>query len=54
MTIQLLGKDDSGLEDSEILTGRWQSYIDSYVSVSWFGKLIAWLLIHLAPGRKHG
>ena len=34
MTIQLLGKDDSGLEDSEILTGRWQSYIDSYVSVS--------------------
>jgi len=32
MTIQLLGKDDSGLEDSELLTGRWQSYIDSFVA----------------------
>ncbi|KAF8624979.1 hypothetical protein AX15_005613 [Amanita polypyramis BW_CC] len=32
MTIQLLGKDDSRLDDSEVLTGRWQGYIDSYVS----------------------
>ncbi|KAF8634812.1 hypothetical protein AX17_004064 [Amanita inopinata Kibby_2008] len=32
MTIQLLGKDDSSFDDSEVLTGRWQSYIDSYVS----------------------
>jgi paired amphipathic helix protein Sin3a len=33
MTVQLLGKDDSSFEDSEVTTGRWQAYIDSYVSV---------------------
>jgi len=33
MTIQLIGKDDSSFDDSEVLTGRWQAYIDSYVSV---------------------
>ncbi|KAK2461043.1 hypothetical protein APHAL10511_006984 [Amanita phalloides] len=32
LTIQLLGKDDSNLDDSEVLTGRWQGYIESYVS----------------------
>ncbi|OCH88405.1 hypothetical protein OBBRIDRAFT_795302 [Obba rivulosa] len=32
VTIQLLGKDDSGYDDSEVLTGRWQAYIDSFVS----------------------
>ncbi|KAF5369896.1 hypothetical protein D9758_001057 [Tetrapyrgos nigripes] len=32
MTVQLLGKDDSSFNDAEVLTGRWQSYIDSYVS----------------------
>ncbi|KAH6909564.1 hypothetical protein BKA70DRAFT_1385698 [Coprinopsis sp. MPI-PUGE-AT-0042] len=32
ITIQLIGKDDSSFDDSEVLTGRWQSYIDSYVS----------------------
>ncbi|TFK20645.1 hypothetical protein FA15DRAFT_689033 [Coprinopsis marcescibilis] len=32
VTIQLIGKDDSSFDDSEVLTGRWQSYIDSYVS----------------------
>ncbi|KAF9041264.1 hypothetical protein BJ165DRAFT_1349868 [Panaeolus papilionaceus] len=32
MTIQLIGKDDSNYDDSEVLTGRWQSYIDAYVS----------------------
>ncbi|KAG6865545.1 hypothetical protein C0991_001549 [Blastosporella zonata] len=32
MTAQLIGKDDSSFDDSEVLTGRWQSYIDSYVS----------------------
>ncbi|KAG6829244.1 hypothetical protein H0H87_012148 [Tephrocybe sp. NHM501043] len=32
MTVQLIGKDDSSFDDSEVLTGRWQSYIDSYVS----------------------
>ena len=34
VTIQLLGKDDSSFDDSEVITGRWQAYIDSYVSVS--------------------
>lgn len=33
MTIQLIGKDDSSFDDAEVLTGRWQAYIDSYVSV---------------------
>jgi paired amphipathic helix protein Sin3a len=32
-TIQLLGKDDSSFDDSEALTGRWQAYVESYVSV---------------------
>lgn len=34
MTIQLIGKDDLGFDDSEAMTNRWQSYIDAYVSVS--------------------
>ncbi|KAF9260585.1 hypothetical protein L218DRAFT_1079264 [Marasmius fiardii PR-910] len=32
MTIQLIGKDDSRFENSEVLTGRWQAYIESFVS----------------------
>ncbi|KAF7330400.1 Histone deacetylase complex, SIN3 component [Mycena venus] len=32
VTFQLIGKDDSSFDDSEVLTGRWQSYIDSFVS----------------------
>ncbi|THG98893.1 hypothetical protein EW026_g3371 [Hermanssonia centrifuga] len=32
VTIQLLGKDDSSFDDSEVLTGRWQAYVESYVS----------------------
>ncbi|RDB18702.1 Paired amphipathic helix protein pst1 [Hypsizygus marmoreus] len=32
MTVQLIGKDDSSFDDSEVLTGRWQSYIESYVN----------------------
>ncbi|KAI0777383.1 hypothetical protein BD413DRAFT_467641 [Trametes elegans] len=32
MTIQLIGKDDGAYDDSEVLTGRWQSYIESFVS----------------------
>ncbi|KAJ7598545.1 histone deacetylase complex, SIN3 component [Mycena floridula] len=32
MTIQLLGKDESSFEDTEVQNGRWQAYIDSYVS----------------------
>ncbi len=34
MTIQLIGKDDTSFDDSEVLTGRWQEYIKAYVSVS--------------------
>ncbi|KAK0449656.1 uncharacterized protein EV420DRAFT_1565242, partial [Desarmillaria tabescens] len=30
MTLQLIGKDDSSFDDSEVLTGRWQAYIKSY------------------------
>ena len=33
MTIQLIGKDDTSYDDSEAMTGRWQSYIESFVSV---------------------
>ncbi|THH20323.1 hypothetical protein EW146_g1003 [Bondarzewia mesenterica] len=32
MTCQLLSKDGSSLDDAEVLTGRWQSYISSFVS----------------------
>ncbi|KII91290.1 hypothetical protein PLICRDRAFT_105502 [Plicaturopsis crispa FD-325 SS-3] len=32
MTIQLLGKDDASFDDSEVANGRWQDYIDSFVS----------------------
>ncbi|KAJ8087508.1 hypothetical protein PM082_006339 [Marasmius tenuissimus] len=32
ITVQLIGKDDSRFENSEVLTERWQTYIDSYVS----------------------
>ncbi|KAI0646603.1 hypothetical protein C8Q79DRAFT_680002 [Trametes meyenii] len=32
MTIQLIGKDDGTYDDSEVLNGRWQSYIESFVS----------------------
>ncbi|KAH7918661.1 hypothetical protein BV22DRAFT_1076029 [Leucogyrophana mollusca] len=32
MTVQLLGKDDSSVDDSEALAERWHSYIDSFVS----------------------
>ena len=33
MTIQLIGKDDTSYDDSEAMTGRWQSYIESFGSV---------------------
>lgn len=33
MTVQLLGKDDSRIDDSEMLAERWQAYVDSFVSV---------------------
>ncbi|TFK49235.1 hypothetical protein OE88DRAFT_1719716 [Heliocybe sulcata] len=32
MTIQLLGKDDASGHDAEVLSGRWQSYLDSFVA----------------------
>ncbi|KAH8116164.1 hypothetical protein DFH11DRAFT_1832383 [Phellopilus nigrolimitatus] len=32
MTIQLLGKDDASFDDYDVYTGRWQAYIDSFVS----------------------
>ncbi|KAJ3857747.1 histone deacetylase complex, SIN3 component [Lentinula lateritia] len=32
LTIELIGKDDLSYDDSEVLTGRWQTYIDSYVA----------------------
>jgi paired amphipathic helix protein Sin3a len=33
MTVQLIGKDDASFEDTEVSSGRWQAYIESYVSV---------------------
>ncbi len=33
VTMQLIGKDDSSFDDSEVLTGRWQAYIKSYTQV---------------------
>ena len=34
LTFQLLGKDDASFDDVDVYTGRWQAYIDSFVSVS--------------------
>lgn len=34
MTVQLIGKDDSNFDDFDMFTGRWQAYIDSFISVS--------------------
>ena len=33
MTVQLIGKDDTSYDDSEVMNGRWQAYIESFVSV---------------------
>lgn len=33
LTFQLLGKEDANFDDVDVYTGRWQAYIDSYVSV---------------------
>jgi hypothetical protein len=46
MTIQLLGKDDSRIDDSEMLAERWQAYVDSFVSVRvlWCRVLWHWLM----------
>ena len=55
MTIQLIGKDDSSFEDSEVLSGRWQAYIDSYVSVRICSPpVIGAFFINVDSGRKHG
>ncbi|EJD05455.1 uncharacterized protein FOMMEDRAFT_118525 [Fomitiporia mediterranea MF3/22] len=32
LTIQLLGKDDATFDDYDVYSGRWQAYIDSFVS----------------------
>lgn len=47
MTVQLIGKDDSSFDDSEVLSGRWQSYIESFVSVSliWVPMLCCKLIV---------
>ncbi len=33
MTVQLIGKDDSNFDDFDMFTGRWQAYIDSFITV---------------------
>ena len=32
ITFQLLSKDGSSLDDAEVLSGRWQAYIEGFVS----------------------
>jgi len=32
MTVQLIGKDDSNFDDFDMFTGRWQAYIDSFIT----------------------
>lgn len=54
MSIQLLGKDDSATYDAEILAGRWQSYIDSYVSVGTLLIFFGVVLIFLEENTTHG
>ena len=49
MTIQLIGKDDSSFDDSEVLTDRWQAYVLSYISVS--GNRELWVHFLIDPFR---
>jgi paired amphipathic helix protein Sin3a len=56
MAIQLIGKDDSSFDDAEVLTGRWQAYIDSYVSVRithFFSFSPSWLLTYYDTEREY-
>ena len=32
LTFQLLSKDGSSLDDAEVLSGRWQAYVEGFVS----------------------
>jgi paired amphipathic helix protein Sin3a len=32
ITFQLLSKDGSSLDDAEVLSGRWQAYVEGFVS----------------------
>ena len=32
ITLQLLGKDGSSLDDTKVLSGRWQAYVEGFVS----------------------
>ena len=32
ITYQLLSKDGSSLDDSEVLSGRWHAYVEGFVS----------------------
>ena len=34
LTFQLLGRDEAAEDDSEVASGRWQAYIESFVAVS--------------------
>jgi hypothetical protein len=51
MTCQLIGKDDSSFDDSEVLSGRWQHYVDAYVSVGDNSRLFDVQLTLLCLGR---
>lgn len=54
MTVQLIGKDDSSFDDSEVLTGRWQAYIDSFVSVRRsITRFVAYLINSWIVERRH-
>ena len=34
ITLQLFSKDSSSLDDAEVLSGRWQAYVEGFVSES--------------------
>ena len=54
MTVQLLGKDDSSFDDSEVSTGRWQAYIDSFVAVRAGAFHLYAVLMSLTDGDNGG
>ena len=44
VTVQLIGKDDSEIDDAEVQTGRWEAYVQSFASVSCSFKCTAHVL----------
>lgn len=54
VTVQLLGKDDSDIDDPEVQTGRWEAYVHSFASVCVSVILVNAVLTVRQPGETAG